>query len=342
MWGVGKNDEVLVPAYNCGSEISPLISTGARISMYRVDSGARIDFADLLSRITPRTRLVHITHYFGRPAELDGLATFCHERKIKLLEDCALSLFSRPTGRFGDAAIFSFRKSLPACAGGALVLRDASNVANAVTEKSPVVITARGILSLIGKWLEASLWFRSAFRCESGAERPAKETISSLPDLPASYYCPPNAVVHGGPRITLGLLKRTHAQEVVLRRRENYNRLRNCLAGISGATFLWEEEMLPAGMCPLGLPLLVDDKWQWCKSLSAAGVRVPPWWAGCHRGLDWREFPEALALKARLILLPVHQGLTASHMEYMASVIRSLATVRRPFGFTGQQRMNDP
>jgi RNA polymerase sigma factor (sigma-70 family) len=35
------------------------------------------------------------------------------ERNIKLLEDCALSLFSGDTGRYGDAAIFSFRKSLP-------------------------------------------------------------------------------------------------------------------------------------------------------------------------------------------------------------------------------------
>jgi perosamine synthetase len=325
IWGVGKKDEVLVPAYNCGSEISPLISTGARISMYRVDSGARIDLADLLSRITPRTRLVHITHYFGRPAELDGLARFCRDRKIKLLEDCALSLFSRPTGRIGDAAIFSFRKSLPACAGGALVLRDASDVANAVTKKSTVVVTAKGMLSLIGKWSQAPLWFRLAFRCVSSSECLAKEPLSSLPDLPASYYCPPNAVVHGVPRITLGLLKRTHAHEVVRRRRENYRYLRNCLVGIRTATFLWEEEMLPDGVCPLGLPMLVDDKWQWCKRLSAAGVRVTPWWVGCHRGLDWQEFPEALALKARLILLPVHQGLTTSHMEYTASVVRSLA-----------------
>src|SRR4051812_21593756 len=56
LWQISEADEVLVPAYNCGSEISPLIATGARVSMYRVDSNAQIDFADLCKRITDRTR----------------------------------------------------------------------------------------------------------------------------------------------------------------------------------------------------------------------------------------------------------------------------------------------
>jgi hypothetical protein len=40
-------------------------------------------------------------------------------------------------------------------------------------------------------------------------------------------------------------------------------------------------------------------------------------------------------LKSRLILLPVHQELTTFHMEYIASVVRSLAlpAVRLPRRF---------
>jgi dTDP-4-amino-4,6-dideoxygalactose transaminase len=326
IWGIGVNDHVLVPAYNCGSEISPLAVAGAEISMYRVDGAARIDLADLLRRVTSATKLVYVTHYFGRPTEMEGLVTFCRERNIKLLEDCALSLFSQNIGRIGDAAVFSFRKSLPAFAGGALVLCDTTDMANHVTQELPMAFIAKGVLSLIKKWGQRRPWFSLPIPEASGLEGLTAQSVSSLPELPALYYCSPDAVVYRAPRVTLGLLRNTNAQDVVLRRRENYNRLKSRLAEIRGITFLWEEEVLPDGMCPLGLPLLVDDKTRWCKSLAAAGIRVAPWWAGCHRGLDWSAFPEAVALKARLILLPVHQDLNASHIDFMASVICSLAT----------------
>ena len=104
--------------------------------MYRVDRNARIDMTDLVARITSRTKLVYVTHYFGRPAEIEDLVALCRERNIKLLEDCALSLFSDTTGSLGDAAIFSFRKSLPACAGGALALHDAEDAASYVTRNA--------------------------------------------------------------------------------------------------------------------------------------------------------------------------------------------------------------
>ena len=153
----------------------------------------------------------------------------------------------------------------------------------------------------------------------------APDRSSSLPDLPVSYYCSPSAIVRRGSRITSGLLTRVDPEGVVRRRRENFAYLRCSLVGTTGLSFLWAEEVLPEGMCPLALPILVDDKSRWCNQLNAAGVIVSPWWTGFHRGLDWDEFPEAVALKAQLILLPIHQGLSIRHMAYAASIIRALA-----------------
>jgi perosamine synthetase len=317
LWGLDDKHEVLVPAYNCGSEISPVISTGARVSMYRVDSGARIDVEDLLRRVTPRTKMVYVTHYFGRAADLDEVVKFCRERNIKVLEDCALSLFSGETGRSGDAAIFSFRKSLPAVVGGALVLRDVVSTKNYVTKYPSAATTARSALSLVRKWSQTSNEFHPVAHRKDGQP----------PDLPASYYCPSNTPVRRGSRFIPGLLRETDSQKIIRQRRQNYAQLRKCLTDTPGLRFLWQEEtFLPENMCPLGLPLLVRDKGSWCKRLNAAGIAVSPWWAGHHRGLDWGEFPEALLLKAQLILLPIHQGLTARHMEFVAATVRSLAT----------------
>ena len=322
-WGITENDEILVPSYHCGSEISPLVATGAQVSMYRVDANARIDVADIVRRITPRTKLIHIIHYFGQPAQLENLPTMCRAQNIKLLEDCALSLFSASTGHLGDAAIFSFRKSLPACGGGALVF-NSEEIPKFNLRKPDVIETARDASSLLRKWGQSILASGQAFPPEICISYPIEQGVLALPDLPASYYCGSNATICHAPRIALGALKRSDVHDTVLRRRENYARLRQSLADIEPLTFLWKDEMLPEGMCPLGLPLLVENKMQWCAGLKAAGVAVTPWWLGCHRGLDWTEFPEAIALKSRLILLPVHQDLSPHRMEYTASVIRAL------------------
>src|SRR5262249_14393583 len=142
-WGIGKDDEVLVPAYNCGSDVSPWIASGAHVSMYRVDACARIDLEDLLCRINARTRVVHVTHYFGHPANIGELAGICRERNVKLLEDCALALLSNLTGLTGDAAIFSLQKSLPACDGGILTLRDTNASVKGIAGRSIFAIPAR-------------------------------------------------------------------------------------------------------------------------------------------------------------------------------------------------------
>lgn len=63
--GLGKGDEILAPSYNCGSEIDPLIVSGATVTLYRVDREAQIDVQDIMARATTRTRAVYVTHYFG-------------------------------------------------------------------------------------------------------------------------------------------------------------------------------------------------------------------------------------------------------------------------------------
>ena len=47
LMGLRPGDEVLAPAYYCGSEIDPLIKAGAKVTLYRVDAACRIDIEDL-------------------------------------------------------------------------------------------------------------------------------------------------------------------------------------------------------------------------------------------------------------------------------------------------------
>jgi dTDP-4-amino-4,6-dideoxygalactose transaminase len=121
-------------------------------------------------------------------------------------------------------------------------------------------------------------------------------------------------------------LNRVNAVEVVSKRRANYALLRQSLSDLPGMRFLWEAESLADGICPLGVPVLVNNRRQWWRRLNAAGVVVSCWWEGYHRAIDWSEFPEARMLKDRLILLPVHQGLGRQHMQYIAETVRDIRT----------------
>jgi hypothetical protein len=115
-------------------------------------------------------------------------------------------------------------------------------------------------------------------------------------------------------------MNRIDGSMVVDRRRQNYRSLRALMKGVRGFSPVWAEGPLETGLCPLGLPGLVEDRELWRRKLTGAGAPISAWWAGFHRGLDWDAFPEARVLKQRLILLPVHQGLTAADMEYIAAV----------------------
>ena len=123
IWGLGEGDEVLIPAYNCGTEVDPLIKAKVTPVLYRVDREVWIDTEDIRRRTTHRTRAIFVIHYFGWPQPIGELARWCHEKDIRLVEDCAQSLFAEgpdgPLGTQGDAAKHrSLRKFLPVPDGG--------------------------------------------------------------------------------------------------------------------------------------------------------------------------------------------------------------------------------
>ena len=126
--GLEAGDEILAPSYNCGSEIDPLLSSGASIRLYRVKTNCQIDFDNLAKSITPKTKAIYVTHYFGFPQPIVDLKRISQETGLPLIEDCALSLFSKSgsirLGTTGSMAIFSFPKSLPVPDGGALIVND--------------------------------------------------------------------------------------------------------------------------------------------------------------------------------------------------------------------------
>jgi perosamine synthetase len=107
-------------------------------------------------------------------------------------------------------------------------------------------------------------------------------------------------------------------EEIVRRRRTNYERLASMIKDIPGPKLLYPH--LPEGVCPLSFPLVVSNRDACVLALQARGIAALPWWAGFHRNtIDWGQFPEASWLKQNVLTLPIHQALDDQHLEYLAS-----------------------
>jgi perosamine synthetase len=124
--GLRPGDEVLMPAYHHGVELQSLLAKGMKLRYYRVDRLMQADLADMRRLLTPGTRALYVIHYLGFPQPIQEIRAMADGAGIPLIEDCALSLWSRvpagPLGSFGDIGIFCLYKSLPVPHGGTLSL----------------------------------------------------------------------------------------------------------------------------------------------------------------------------------------------------------------------------
>lgn len=329
-WRLGPGDEVLAPAYNCGTEIDPFLARGVNVTLYAVNGTGRVEFAEIRRRITTRTRAVYVTHYFGFPQPLDELLPWCRANSIRLIEDCALALFSRDAygclGTRGDAAIFSFTKSLAVPDGGALVCRT-RDAARVRLRNPPLWCSLRQALRLVkAQWLRAGArygWAPTPFDASVGPTVDKRDEIGPQPDMPADYYFDARRAHWGMSRSSQRLLGRIAPEQIVAARRRNYARLHARIENLPGVRPLHAD--LPAGVCPLALPIIVADRRAWVHGLRARGIAAVAWWSGFHRGLDWREHANAAALKTRIVALPIHQELNDGQIDYIAACVGELA-----------------
>lgn len=328
--GIEPEDEILFPAYSCGSELDPLIHAGLRVVGYRVSRTCEIDWADLHSKYTSRTRAVYVTHYFGWEHPLALLRQWCDERGLLLIEDCALALFSDgPSGmigRAGDAAIFSLAKTFGTGHGALLSLARPVVAEPVLAEAGRGVLareferSAKADLARVLAWARVLGPVRSILRRDRQTTSAPDET--ALAPLSDSQRFDPRVHLNRSPHPRLlQLCASVSPVEVQRRRRENYLALEQSLSDVAGIKPLFPQ--LPPGVTPLAYPAVTERRDELVERLLKSGVDAHPWWAGFHpTGLRWGEFPDACWLKRHVLTLPVHQYLARPDIARMAATIR--------------------
>jgi dTDP-4-amino-4,6-dideoxygalactose transaminase len=137
--GLGPGDEVLIQANAFMAAVEALHRAGARpvpVDVQLSDLGP--DPADLVARITPRTRAILVVHLYGLPVDLRELLPIVRERSLILIEDCShahgATLAGRRVGSFGLAGAFSLGvvKNLAAFGDAGMVSTDDDALAERV------------------------------------------------------------------------------------------------------------------------------------------------------------------------------------------------------------------
>jgi dTDP-4-amino-4,6-dideoxygalactose transaminase len=328
-FGLGDSDEVLVPAYNCGSELEALLYRGIQAIPYRVGRNARLDFEDLQRKVTQRTRAIYVIHYFGWPQDMEPIQEFCRQKRIILLEDCALTLFSeykgRPLGTIGDASIFSLRKFFPIPDGGVLLVNSPHKAASIDLVAPPSSATWKEIRPLVKRRMSHAVAKMGLYghkqRLKFRITKPfvCDRQEPALPLMRKSKYYDPHKTNWAMSRHSASILHRADPAAVVQSRRENYQRLESNLSDIQNMVPLYDD--LPKGVCPLYLPVIVQHRPKWVEALLRYGVSVYPFWRSYHPGMQWECFDDAQFLKNHVLTLPVHQQLTASDMDTIAEIV---------------------
>jgi len=337
--GISEGDEVLAPSYNCGSEIDALQSNGASVVLYRVDRRAQVDLADLRRRLTNKTKAIYVTHYFGFPQPVAAIKNLAEEKGIYLIEDCALSLFSRDgkvkIGTAGDISVFNFPKTLPVPDGGALLINNQDLVGESWSLRRPKASRVlRGMLPLFKreilrkssgiKVLYPLMW--AVLKRIHVPTRSAIRSVGERAEMPESYYYDEQLSNMGVSAITRRMLATFTVSDVVNRRRDNFSLFLNLLSGVRRIEPLYKQ--LPEGVCPLYFPVIVRDRDYLCEKLNTLSIAAISWWSGYHRAFPWDTYPDACFLKDNLLVLPIHQRLNREYIEFIATRLQKWIRTR--------------
>ena len=138
-YGIGKDDEVIVPANTYIATWLAISHNGATPIPVEPDEKTYNLNPDLLQKvITSKTKAIMAVHLYGQPADMDSINAIAAKYNLKVIEDCAQShgaLYKgKKTGSLGDAAGFSFYpgKNLGAIGDGGAVLTNDDHLAGAI------------------------------------------------------------------------------------------------------------------------------------------------------------------------------------------------------------------
>lgn len=110
--GIGRGDDVIIPAFTFVATAEAVIQAGANLVVVDVDESLNIDPNAIEAAITPATRAIIAVHMLGAPADMEAIGRIARKHGLKVIEDAAQAVGGSYRGRYlgtlSDAGCFSF------------------------------------------------------------------------------------------------------------------------------------------------------------------------------------------------------------------------------------------
>ncbi len=129
-YNVKAGDEVILPAFTFEATANVVVACSAKPVFADIQSDYTIDPEDIRRKITKRTKAIIPVHLYGYPVDLDEVREIASANSVKVIEDAAESLGAeykgRQTGYTDDAGCFSLyaTKVITSGEGGAISTND--------------------------------------------------------------------------------------------------------------------------------------------------------------------------------------------------------------------------
>jgi len=129
--GIGKGNEVIVPAFTMISSVFAVVYCGAKPVLVDAESETwNMDVNMIEEKITDRTKVIMPVHIYGHPCDMDPILEISEEHDLYVVEDAAeahgAEYKGKKTGGIGDVGCFSFygNKIITTGEGGMVVTND--------------------------------------------------------------------------------------------------------------------------------------------------------------------------------------------------------------------------
>lgn len=326
--GIGRNDEVILPAFTWISTANVVEHLGAKVVLADISlDNFNINVAEAEGRIQPTTRAIMPVHLFGLSANMREVMDVARQNSLFVVEDAACGFGAyfdgAHTGLFGDTGCFSFhpRKAITTGEGGM------------VTTNNPAL--AERIRRLRDHGAESS-----DFQRHHGAKP------YLLPDFPDAGYNQRMTDIQGA----LGSAQMNRAEHIITERRRLANRyldafrdldwLQTPMApegykhGYQSFACLFEPDAAKSAALNFDERAIRDigkRRNKWMDSLKKVGISTRPATHAIHVLSYFKEkyaiaemdFPNAFAANECSISLPLFHGMTDVEQDYVIDVVRS-------------------
>lgn len=111
--GIGKGDEIIVPAFTFIASVSPIVLLGAKPVLVDIlPDKPTINYSQVENAITERTKAILPVHLYGYSCDMQNINKMAKKHNLFVIEDACQAHGSKyknkKAGTFGDIAAFSF------------------------------------------------------------------------------------------------------------------------------------------------------------------------------------------------------------------------------------------